>query len=82
MKNQLIYKPEALKELERLPLSERKKVVKKLEILSENPLVGKHLKGEFKGAYTLRAWPYRIIYEFSQNKITVRNILHRQSAYN
>ena len=77
----LYYKPQAAKDLKKLQKNERGKVIKKLEILAKNPRLGKSLKGEFKDLYSLRAWPYRIIYEISDKNIIIYTVKHRQSAY-
>lgn len=74
---------DAQKQYERLPKPQRSKIIKKLVELEKNPYVGKRLEGELKGVYSLRAWPYRILYEINQNKqiIEVHKIAHRQGAY-
>lgn len=74
---------DAQKQLKKLPQSEQTKVVKNLTKLEENPLAGKKLEGEFKKIYSLRIWPYRILYEINTkvSRIEVHKILHRQSAY-
>lgn len=77
----LNYKPEAVKQLKRLSTSEKKKVIKKLELLSKNPYSGKALKGELEGLRSLRAWPYRIIYEIKNKTLIILSVAHRQSAY-
>jgi addiction module RelE/StbE family toxin len=76
----LFYKPQALKQLKKLPKSEARKVLKKLEKLPDDPFVGKPLKGEFEGLMSLRAWPYRIIYEVRKKEI-VYSVSHRQGVY-
>lgn len=78
---EIYYKPSALKDLKKIPKTESKKITKKLEILAQDPTVGKPLKGEFKGLNSLRAWPHRIIYEIRANGIIVYSVSHRQSAY-
>ncbi len=78
---QLAYKPEAIKQIKKLPLSEKKKIIRKLELLAQNPHSGKVLKGELEGLRSLRAWPYRIIYEIKKTEIIVFSVTHRQSAY-
>lgn len=77
----LNYKPEAVKQLKKLSTSEKKKVSKKLELLSKNPYSGKALKGELEGLRSLRAWPYRIIYEVKNKSLIILSVAHRQSAY-
>jgi mRNA-degrading endonuclease RelE of RelBE toxin-antitoxin system len=66
-----------------LPKTEQKKVDTKLNILRKNPFSGKPLSGELSGMQSLRAWPYRILYEFrkSEKLIIVLRILHSQGAY-
>lgn len=77
----LYYKSEVIKQLKKLSPSERKKVIRKLELLSEDPLSGKSLRGELKGLYSLRVWPYRVIYEIKGKEVIIYSVSHRQSAY-
>lgn len=77
----LEYKPQAVKQLKRLPLREKKKVVRKLEFLGKDPRIGRPLKGELEGFRSLRAWPYRIIYMISNHTIIIFSVTHRQTAY-
>jgi mRNA-degrading endonuclease RelE of RelBE toxin-antitoxin system len=71
------------KQFDKLPTNAQRKIEKKLKTLSVNPYEGKKLEGEFGGKYTLRAWPYRIIYQIDLNKkgVFVNTILHRQGVY-
>jgi mRNA-degrading endonuclease RelE of RelBE toxin-antitoxin system len=76
---------DAEKQFRKLPKPERSKVQKKLKLLTDNPQAGKKLAGAYAAQRSLRAWPYRIIYEISttvnQEAIIVLAILHRQGAY-
>jgi mRNA-degrading endonuclease RelE of RelBE toxin-antitoxin system len=76
---------DAEKQFQKLPKSERSKVLKKLQLLTENPQAGKKLAGAYAEQRSLRAWPYRIIYAISttvnQEAIIVLAILHRRGAY-
>ena len=80
---EVIVTPEAKKQYTKLPQTEKKKIIKKLEALETNPLLGKRLAGEFVGLRSIKAWPYRIIYiiKEKQKEIWVVSILHRQKAY-
>jgi mRNA-degrading endonuclease RelE of RelBE toxin-antitoxin system len=71
------------KQYEHLPKKEQLKVRKKFLFLEENPTAGKKLTGELAGIRSLRAWPYRIIYEISdaRKRVEVHKITHRQGAY-
>lgn len=77
----LEYKPQAVKQLKKLPKTEVKKIIRKLESLISDPHAGKALKGELEGLQALRAWPYRIIYEVKKTSIIIYSVAHRQGAY-
>lgn len=74
-------KKRAVKEFEKLPRIERDKVAKKLKILGVDPYAGKYLQGRYKGLLSLRAWPYRIIYEVKRDSVLIYSVAHRQSSY-
>lgn len=75
------HKPQVLHQLKQLSLVEKKKVVRKLEMLDQNPTAGRLLRGELTGLRSLRAWPYRIIYQLHGQIIIIYSIAHRQSVY-
>ncbi len=79
----LALSDEAKKQYQHLSKSDQEKILKKFVFLQKNPQAGKKLMGELKGVYSLRAWPYRIIYEINQQKslIEVHKIAHRQGVY-
>lgn len=81
---QVALSDNAAKQYKRLPKSAQAKVKKKLLLLTTNPYTGKRLSGELVGIYSLRAWPYRILYEIheQEKRIEVHKIKHRQGAYN
>lgn len=74
---------DAEKRLDKLPSPKRKKVTDKLVILGNNPFLGKKLGGKFKEFYSLRVWPYRIIYQINslKNCLTIITVEHRQGVY-
>ena len=51
--------------------------------LAQNPDLGKKLEGELRDFYSLRVWPYRIIYQIIKNELIVFvvQIKHRQGVY-
>lgn len=79
----LVLSRDASRHCAHLPVSLQKKIKRKLILLEANPLLGKKLSGDLEGNYSLRAWPYRIIYQINDNekRIEVSAILHRQGAY-
>ncbi len=80
---QVILSQDAQKQFQRLSPPVRKKVKGKLEALKNNALAGKKLAGELQGYRSVRAWPYRIIYEVNTQRkvIFIHKIAHRQGAY-
>ena len=83
LKRSMLLTKNSEKDLTKLPKVEKKKVFKKLKAIESNPLSGKPLAGELKTFYSVRAWPYRIVYEFNKkdNIIIVHKIQHRQGVY-
>lgn len=81
---QVILSDDATKQYRRLPKSVQTKAKKKLLLLATNPYAGKKLSGELAGIYSLRAWPYRILYEVNEQekRVEIHKIKHRQGAYN
>ncbi len=76
-------KPSAEKSLRKLPSKDHKRILATLTLLADNPLLGKKLKGDFELCYSLRVWPYRIIYIVRKTEllIIVIAIGHRQGVY-
>jgi len=77
---------EAESDLKALHKSDRKlfkRVLSKIESLSENPREGKPLVGNHKGEYSLRVGRYRIVYEIdtSSHVIYILTVKHRRHVY-
>lgn len=81
MKYELHYKRSFLKNLKKIPKSYQLKIIKKIELLSDNPNAGKALSGVFQGKYSLRVWPYRVVYTLDGKTIYLNNVGHRQGIY-
>lgn len=70
------------KEFKKLPKNGQKKIARALKKLARFPFLGKKLSGKLKGYYSLKVWPYRIIYEFLSRKLIVIDHLgHRKDIY-
>ena len=77
---------EAGSDLEGLPKADRRffrRILSKIEALSEKPFEGKPLVGNHKGEYSLRVGDYRIVYEiYNPAKIVyVLTVKHRRHVY-
>lgn len=79
----VVYSGIAQRQLKKFPRKQQIKVLRKIEKLKNNPYAGKKLKGAFKNLYSLKAWPYRIIYRyFPRSKTLFINVIqHRQTVY-
>lgn len=80
---QIEFSKRARKDFLKLPKQYQKRLREKVDSLAVDPLIGKPLKGEYEGLFSLRMWPYRIVYMVIKKKLLVEiiEIPHRQSAY-
>ncbi|MDP2641595.1 MAG: type II toxin-antitoxin system RelE/ParE family toxin [Candidatus Yanofskybacteria bacterium] len=83
MEYTLSIKPRANKNLEKFPEKDRLRAKTVLSLIRSNPFQGKKLKGEYKGYYSARSWPYRIVYRVieSRQEVIVAEIDHRGNSY-
>ncbi len=81
----VIWKPEALFELEDLPKQVGDRITKKVETyLALNPRqLGEAMLGGFSGLYRYRIGDYRVIYDISDEQITIHvvRVGHRKNVY-
>lgn len=79
---QLALSKNAEREYKKIPKRDQAKIKKKLASIEKDPYSGKKLGGELMSYYSVRAWPYRIIYKIDKEKkiIFVEKIQHRQGA--
>ncbi|MBF0274408.1 MAG: type II toxin-antitoxin system RelE/ParE family toxin [Nitrospinae bacterium] len=79
----LKIKPSALKELEKIPRNDSKKIINKIKSLAHNPhpVGSEKLSGSEK--YRIRQGNYRIIYSIENNALIVFviKIAHRKDVY-
>lgn len=73
----------AQKQLNKIPHIYRGKIEKAIDSLAMDPFAGKKLEGELKGQYSVRVWPYRIIYQIYKKEliISVIDVGRRQGVY-
>lgn len=79
----VVVKKSAHRNLKKIDTRYRKRILSALVVLETEPYLGKPLKGEFSDFYSLRVWPYRIIYTVYEKQlmIFVIDIDHRQGVY-
>lgn len=83
MKYQLRLKPSAKKELDKIPKRDKERIYILLINLTKNPYIGKKLEGKLAQYYSIRLWPYRIIYKIFKKEllVIVIKIGHRKNIY-
>ena len=67
----LVIKPKARKNLDKIPAPYRSRIVAILREIQNNPFSGKALSGNRKGEYSVRIWPYRIIYLINKKALII-----------
>lgn len=79
----VVLKPSAEKAFAKLPRPARLRLLAVLAVLQRDPWRGKKLAGKYRGLYSLRVWPYRIIYIIIRQELLVIiiRIGHRQGVY-
>lgn len=80
---QVLLRKIAQKNLEKIDARYKRRIGLALVELSKNPYIGKRLEGQLRDFYSLRVWPYRIIYQIINKELMVFviQIKHRQGAY-
>lgn len=83
MQYRIVLPKSAQKDLQKVDSRHRNRIVVALDALISEPYLGKKLEGEYRGYYSYRVWPYRIIYGIKKNELIVLiiRIGHRQGIY-
>ncbi|MBF0104460.1 MAG: type II toxin-antitoxin system mRNA interferase toxin, RelE/StbE family [Deltaproteobacteria bacterium] len=82
-KYKIVFAPTAEKQFMRLTRSVRIRVAQAIAKLSDDPFLGKQLKGELKEYRSFRAGDWRIVYFIRRHLIQVESIrvAHRREVY-
>jgi len=75
------FAPRFLKEIKALDREVQVRILREINILKTNPYVGKPLRGEWKGIYSLRIGDYRVLYRIKEEKVYLLVIGHRKRIY-
>lgn len=83
MDYQIRIKTSAKKQLDKIPQKDAERISIAIQKLSINPFIGKKLLGKYTNQYSLRIWPYRVIYEIHSYMLLILIIAvgHRQGVY-
>jgi mRNA interferase RelE/StbE len=75
------FAPRFLKEIKALDREVQVRILREINSLKTNPYVGKPLRGEWKGVYSLRIGDYRVLYQIKENKVFLLVVGHRKRVY-
>jgi mRNA interferase RelE/StbE len=82
---QIIFVSGLDKDLKKIPKTDQKRIISKVEALAENPFPSgyKALQGQLSGYYRIRSGDYRIVYTVDNKNVTILilKIGHRGSIY-
>ena len=81
MKYQILYEKEALKELDKLESSVSRRIIRKIDEMSENSSSCDIKKLKSSDNYRLRVGDYRILFIFDTNIIKILKVGHRKHIY-
>ena len=70
-----------LKSFERLDRKVQEWVKETVGKLREDPKLGKQLRGELSGEWSLRIGDYRVLYTIEKNIVWVETVRHRKEVY-
>lgn len=78
----IVSKP-AQKDLRKINARYQAAIQNRLEELKDNPYLGKPLRDDLKGKYSIREGVYRIIYRIQKKELIVLiiTVSHRQGVY-
>ncbi len=80
---EVIFTGKTEKRLNKIPVVWRERILLSLGKLTKDPFIGKKLEGRYKNDYSIRVWPYRIIYTIKKKELIVEviEIAQRGGAY-
>lgn len=79
----ITYSKKFQKSLSHFSEKDQQRITTACSFLAEDPYIGKKLGGNFSGIYSLRVWPYRVLYRIFKDVIEVyiEEVYHRKDAY-
>ena len=80
---QIVITPRAARHLGRLDRRMMERVARRIDALTQQPHLGKSLKGRLKDKRSLRVGDFRVIYRLDTagHQVIVENVGHRREIY-
>ena len=81
MKYQVAFKPRAAKDLQALPAETARRVIQKIQAMTDD-LAGDVKKlTNFAPEYRLRVGDYRVLFQVAGPEVVIYRVVHRREAY-
>ncbi len=81
MRYQIVYKPRAAKDIQKLPKQQIRRVLAAIERLADNLQGDVKRLTQYTPEYRLRVGEYRVLFEIEGDQIVIYRIRHRKDAY-
>nr|WP_174763943.1 MULTISPECIES: type II toxin-antitoxin system RelE/ParE family toxin [unclassified Anabaena] len=78
---QIEFKPKAIKDLQKIPVNERERIINKIEAMQDDLQGDVKRLTNFTPEYRLRVGDYRVLFELEEQTIIVYRVKHRSKAY-
>ncbi|HEY4675192.1 MAG TPA: type II toxin-antitoxin system RelE/ParE family toxin [Candidatus Bathyarchaeia archaeon] len=80
-KFEIKFTPRFLKDIKALDREVQIRILREINCLKIDPYVGKPLRGEWKGVYSLRVGDYRVLYQIKRSEVSLLVASHRKRVY-
>lgn len=83
MRYTVVISQKVQKDINRIEKKYYSRIITALAVIATNPFSGKKLEGDYRGNWSFRVWPYRIIYrvKIKEMVVLIVRIGHRQGVY-
>ncbi len=81
MQYQIEFKPKVIKDLQKIPVNDRERIINKIEAMQDDLQGDVKRLTNFTPEYRLRVGDYRILFELEEQTIIVYRVKHRSQAY-
>ena len=81
MRYEVLLKPKAIKDLQKLPPSIQARILEKVELMQDDLQGDVKRLVNFTPEYRLRVGDYRILFEIEEEDIVIYRVKHRSNAY-
>ncbi|MDP2900145.1 MAG: type II toxin-antitoxin system RelE/ParE family toxin [Candidatus Bathyarchaeota archaeon] len=73
--------PRFSKLLKALSRDAQSRVLREVRLLEVDHHLGKPIRGDFKGVYSMRVGDYRVLYELAARRVVLLTVDHRRHVY-